>query len=52
MDDFGDGQQNRYSKVMVGSMVKIEEEWNDKEKGDGFSASDDIQNDLFYLSMG
>ncbi len=33
-------------------MVKIEEEWNDKEKGDGFSASDDIQNDLFYLSMG
>ena len=35
----------------MGSMVKIEEEWNSKEKGDGFGANEDLQNDLFYLSM-
>jgi hypothetical protein len=51
IDDFPEGQENRYSKAVLGSMVKIEEEWNAKEKGDGFSANDDLQNDLFYLSM-
>lgn len=30
IDDFPEGQENRYSRVVLGSMAKIEEEWNDR----------------------
>jgi hypothetical protein len=35
---------------MVGSMIKVDEEWMGKEKMDDFEPHVEAQNDLFYLS--
>ena len=32
MEDFNESQMIRQSKQVIGSMIKIEEEWNDKDK--------------------
>ena len=48
-DDFPN--ENRFSKGVVRSLVKIEEDWTAKEKGDGFGNEEELPNDLFYLSM-
>ena len=49
MEDFGEENMGRHSKHIIGSMIKIEEEWNEREKDYGFGNSE-FQTDLFYLS--
>ena len=40
----------RHSKHLIGSMIKIEEEWNEKDKDYEFGNNMEFQPDLFYLS--
>lgn len=50
MDDFPEEPAERLSKPMINSMIKIEEEWGNKEKDYDFANQMEFQTDLFYLS--
>jgi len=52
LDDFGDENANKRSKKIIGSMIKIEEEWAASKEKDCyiFGTNTEFQNDFFYLS--
>lgn len=50
MEDFNEDHLSRNSRHLIGSMIKIEEEWSEKDKDFEFGNNNEFQPDLFYLS--